>query len=84
MGEVIDFINTGKIIIVLYKSFNDAEICREFLINEINYKEILKNNCLVSWFDFEKDMNNIPLEKQNKFEKIHKKNEANIRDNNKK
>ena len=83
LGEMSDFINKGRVSIVLYKTFIDAEVCREYLMNENNYKENLKNNFCVRWFDYDKDMNLISPEMENKFEKIHKKNEPNILDNNK-
>ena len=80
-GEVCDFICKGKTSIVLYKHFIDAETCREFLMNENNFKENLKNNFSVRWFNYEKD--SIPPEIENKLEKIHNKNVCNIMDNNK-
>ena len=80
-GEVCDFICKGKTSIVLYKHFIDAETCREFLMNENNFKENWKNNFSVRWFNYEKD--SIPPEIENKLEKIHNKNVCNIMDNNK-
>ena len=81
MGEVSDFFCKGKTSIVLYKNFIDAEVCREFLMNDNNFKENMKNNFSVRWFDYEKDM--VPAEMENKFEIIHKKNICNIMDNSK-
>ena len=78
-----DFINKGKISIVLYKNFIDAEACREFLMNETHYKDNWKNNFLIRWFDYEKDLNLLSQEMEIKFEKIHNKNKPNIMDNNK-
>ena len=83
LGEVNDFINKGKISIVLYKNFIDAEACREFLMNETHYKDNWKNNFLIRWFDYEKDLNLLTQEMEIKFEKIHNKNKPNIMDNNK-
>ena len=83
LGEVNDFINKGKISIVLYKNFIDAEACREFLMNETHYKDNWKNNFLIRWFDYEKDLNLLSQEMEIKFEKIHNKNKPNIMDNNK-
>ena len=82
-GEIYDFVIKGKLSIVLYKTFFGAECCREFLLNENNFKENMKKNFLVRWFDFEKDRNNLPIELENLFENIHNKNLCNIRDNNK-
>ena len=82
-GEVIEVIIKGKISIVLYKNFFDAEVCREFLLNEKNFKENMKKNSSVRWFDYEKDINILPPESKNLFEKMHNKNSSNIKDNNK-
>ena len=83
LGEVNDVINKGKISIVLYKNFIDAQICKEFLMMENHYKDNSKNNFLVRWFDYEKDLNLLTQDMEIKFEKIHNKNKANIMDNNK-
>ena len=83
LGEVNDVINKGKISIVLYKNFIDAQICKEFLMMENHYKDNSKNNFLVRWFDYEKDLNLLTQDMEIKFEKIHNKNKANILDNNK-
>ena len=83
-GEIIDFITKGKTIIVLYKNFIDAEISMRYLMNDNFYKDNLRNNFAIRWFDYEKDMNIIPPELEIKFEKIHQKNESNIKDNKKK
>ena len=83
LGEVSDFINKGKICIVLYKTFMDAEVCREYLMNESFYKDNLKNNFSIRWFNYDKDMNQISPEMEKKFEHIHNKNAPNIMDNNK-
>ena len=83
-GEIIDFITKGKTIIVLYKNFIDAEISMRYLMNDNFYKDNLRNNFAIRWFDYEKDMNIIPPELEIKFEKIHQKNESNIMDNKKK
>ena len=68
-GEVIEVIIKGKISVVLYKNFFDAEVCREFLLNEKNFKENMKKNSSVRWFDYEKDINILPPEVKNLFEK---------------
>ena len=83
-GEIIDFITKGKTIIVLYKNFIDAEISMRYLMNDNFYKDNLRNNFAIRWFDYEKDMNIISPELEIKFEKIHQKNESNIKDNKKK
>ena len=73
-GEVVDFIIKGKLSIVLYETFFAANACREFLLNENNFKENMKNNFLVRWFDFEKDIYNLPGDMQEVFKDIQIKN----------
>ena len=73
-GEVVDFIIKGKLSIVLYKTFFAANACREFLLNENNFKDNMKNNFLVRWFDFEKDIYNLPGNMQEVFKEIQIKN----------
>ena len=82
-GEIVDFIIKGRLSIVLYKTFFSADVCREFLLNENNFKPDMKKNFSVRWFDFDKDMQNIPPEMENIFETIHNRNLINIKDNNK-
>ena len=48
-GEVIDFAIKGKLSIVLFKNFFSAECCREFLLNENNFKENMKDNFLIKY-----------------------------------
>ena len=73
-GEVVDFIIKGKLSIVLYKTFFAANACREFLLNENNFKDNMKNNFLVRWFDLEKDIYNLPGDMQEVFKDIQIKN----------
>ena len=81
-GDIIDLVKKGKLSIVLYKTFYSADCCREFLLNQDNYKEEgMKNNFLVRWFDFEKDRHNLTREMENKFESIHNRNLCNIKEN---
>ena len=82
-GEIVDFSIKGKLSIVLYKTFFAAECCREFLLNENNFKENMKKNFLVRWFDYEKDKHDLPSEMENLFETAHNRNLCNIKDNNK-
>ena len=81
-GEIIDFIIKGKLSIVLYKTFFSANACKEFLLNENNFKDNMKNNFLVRWFDYEKDISILPAEIQKIFKEIHNKNINNLKDNN--
>ena len=81
-GEVVDFSIKGKSSIVLFKTFFGADVCREFLLNENNYKDNMKNNFEIRWFDYDKDKNNLPPEMENIFETIHNHNYCNIKDNN--
>ena len=82
-GEIVDFSIKGKLSIVLFKTFFAAECCREFLLNENNFKENMKKNFLVRWFDYEKDKYDLPSEMENLFETAHNRNLCNIKDNNK-
>ena len=80
-GDIIDLVKKGKLSIVLYKTFYSADCCREFLLNQNNYKEEgMKQNFLVRWFDFEKDRHNLPSDMENKFESIHNRNLCNIKE----
>ena len=80
-GEVIDFAIKGKLSIVLFSTFFSAECCREFLLNENNFKENMKDNFLIRWFDYEKDLAFLPPEMENMFETIHNRNLCNINNN---
>ena len=80
-GEIVDFSIKGKSSIVLFKTFFSADACREFLLNENNYKNNMKNNFLIRWFDYDKDKSNLPPEMENIFETIHNQNLSNIKDN---
>ena len=77
-GEVIDFIIKDKISIVLYKTFFSANALKEFLLNENNFKDNMKKNFLVKWFDIEKDINILPNDLQKLFKEIHNKNIINL------
>ena len=83
-GDVIDFSIKGKLSIVLFKTFFEAESCRVFLLNENNFKDKMKKNFSVRWFDYEKDMNNLPPEMEKAFETFHNLNICNIKDKNNK
>ena len=82
-GEIDDFAIKGKLSIVLYKTFFSAECFKEYIKNEKNFKENMKKNFLVRWFDYQKDMCNLPPEMGSKVESIHNRNLVNIKDNNK-
>ena len=81
-GEVIDFIIKGKLSIVLYKTFFSANACREFLLNENNFKDNMKKNFFVRWFDYEKDISILPSEMKKIFIEIHNKNLNNLKEDN--
>ena len=83
-GEVIEFMIKGKVSVVLYKYFQQAEVCKEYMKIDNNYKDALfKKNFLIRWFDYEKDRSILTPEMENIFEKIHNKNIMNIKDTNK-
>ena len=54
-GTVDSFDLKNKTSIVLFKSFFSANVCREFLSNENNFKDNMKNNFAVRWFKLEND-----------------------------
>jgi len=80
-GEVEIHELNGKISVVLFKTFFSANTCKEFLQNEYNFKENMKKDFIVQWFDLEKNRNLISEETQKKFEEISKKNSVNIKQN---
>ena len=81
-GEVLNLIVIGKKIIVLFKTFFIAYICKEFFQNEKNYKENKKDDFIIRWFDFEKD-ENLLISDDIKiiFKKIYQKNVKNLNQN---
>ena len=83
-GDVIDFSIKGKLSTVLFKTFFGAESCRVFLLNDNNFKDNMRKNFSVRWFDYEKDMNNLPPEMKKTFESFHNQNICNLKDNNNK
>ena len=81
-GDIDELVKKGKLSIVLYKTFYSADCCREFLVNQNNYKEEgMKKNFLVRWFDLEKDRHILSPEMDNIFESIHNRNLCNIKEN---
>ena len=80
-GEVIDFVIRDKKSIVLYKTFFSANACREFILNENNYKENMRKDFSVRWFDYDKDMAILPPEMQKIFKDIYNQNINNLKDN---
>ena len=73
-GEVEIHELNGKISVVLFKLFFSANSCKEFLQNEHNFKDNMKKDFIVQWFDLEKNRNLLSEETQKKFEEISKKN----------
>ncbi len=80
-GIIEDFELNGKISVVLFKLFFAANTCREFLQNEHNFKDNMKKDFMVRWFNLEKDYELIPEEFLIKYEQISKKNSLNLRQN---
>ena len=80
-GIIEDFELNGKISVVLFKLFFAANTCREFLQNEHNFKDNMKKDFMVRWFNLEKDYELIPEELLIKYEQISKKNSFNLRQN---
>ena len=73
-GEVLNIVINGKQNIVLFKTFFSANICKIFLENKDYYRENMKQNFIVRWFDFNKDSNILPLEVKDIFQHINDKN----------
>jgi hypothetical protein len=81
-GEVADFLIKEKLSIVLFKTFFGAESCRMFLLNENNFKENMKKNFSVRWFEYEKDMALLPAEMEKIYETSHNLNSSKLKANN--
>ena len=73
-GDIDEFELNGKISVVLFKSFFAANVCREFLSNEHNFKDNLKKDFKVRWFEIDKDNELIDQKLLEKFQKIDEKN----------
>ena len=67
-GEIQDFQLNGKISVVLFKLFFAANTCREFLQNEHNFKDNMKKDFRVRWFNLNEDYQLISDEAQIKYE----------------
>ena len=80
-GEIEDFELNGKISVVLFKLFFAANTCREFLQNEHNFKDNMKKDFMVRWFNLNEDSELIPEELRCKYEQISQKNSVNLKQN---
>ena len=80
-GEIQDFQLNGKISVVLFKLFFAANTCREFLQNEHNFKDNMKKDFMVRWFNLDNDSDLIPEEMRGKYEQISQKNSINLKQN---
>lgn len=78
-GEVLNIVITDKKSIVLFKTFFIANICKEFLQTENNFKENMKNKFKVRWFDFEKDSELLMPKIKPIFKEIYNKNIINLK-----
>jgi len=78
-GEVLNIVIIDKKTIVLFKTFFIANICKEFLQSENNFKENMKNKFKVRWFDFEKDNELLMPKIKPIFNEIHNKNIINLK-----
>lgn len=78
-GEVLNIVIIDKKTIVLFKTFFIANICKEFLQSENNFKENMKNKFKVRWFDFEKDCELLMPKIKPIFNEIHNKNIINLK-----
>ena len=80
-GEVLNIIINEKKILVLFKTFFIANICKKFLENENIYKDNKKENFKVRWFDFEKDENLLAETIRPVYIDFHNKNLKNLKQN---
>ena len=80
-GEVLNIIIKEKKILVLFKTFFIANICKNFLENEKIYKDNKKENFKVRWFDFEKDENLLAETIRHVYVDFHNKNIINLKQN---
>ena len=80
-GEVLNITIIDKKSIILFKTFFIANICKEFLEKEACFKENMKKNFSVRWFDFEKDESLLPQKIKPIFNEINKNNIINIKRN---
>ena len=80
-GEVLNILIIDKKAIVLFKTFFIANICKEFLQSDISYKENMKKNFNVRWFDYEKDMELLVPTIKPLFIDIYNKNIINLKQN---
>ena len=80
-GEIEDFELNGKVSVVMFKLFFAANTCREFLQNEHNFKDNMKKDFMVRWFNLNEDSELIPEELRCKYEQISQKNSVNLKQN---
>ena len=80
-GEVLNILIIDKKAIVLFKTFFIANICKEFLQSDLSYKENMKKNFNVRWFDYEKDMELLVPTIKPLFIDIYNKNIINLKQN---
>ena len=78
-GEVLNIVNAGKKVIVLFKTFFIANICKQFLEKEKHFHEGKKAFFNVRWFDFLKDSDLLIENIKSIFEQIYNKNIVNIK-----
>jgi len=81
-GEIENFEVKGKISIVLFKTFFAANVCKEFLQNENNFKNDMKKDFIVRWFNLETDFNLISNENKQLYQNISNKNSVHLKKNN--
>jgi hypothetical protein len=79
-GEVLNIVNLEKKVIILFKTFFHALICKKFFEKEHQIKEDKKSFIKVRWFDYEKDSNLLLREDVELiFSQIYEKNIGNIK-----
>ena len=78
-GEVLNIVILKEQVVVLFKTFFIAYICKEFLEKEKHFYNGKKDCFKVRWFDFQRDSNLLMEEIRQLFEKIYNKNIINIK-----
>ena len=82
-GEVLNILIKEQKSIVLFKTFFIANLCKEFLEKEENYKNNMKQKFKVRFFNYDTDFDLLMTEVKPLFKDIHSKNiKSNINENN--
>ena len=78
-GEVLNIVISDKKVIVLFKTFFIANICKEFLERQKHFYPGKKDSFKVRWFDFQKDSDLLIENLKRLFGEIYNQNIVNIK-----